>query len=162
MLGVDLIFLGSGSIRGEELGPIVQYQDLMTIFPYNDEIYRVDVNGEQLRRMISHVLRDGAFRGETEFYQYSRGLRIEYDVANSKLLSLSFEGKEVCDEDTFTLGLQSFHLRNIEKFFNVTEAEVSARREPKVLTTSCTDVLEEYFSGRELVRVSEEKRLVLR
>ena len=162
VLGVDLMFLGSGSIRGQELGPIVQYQDLMTIFPYNDEVYRVDINGEQLRRMIKHVLRDGAFRGETEFYQYSRGLRIEYDVAKNELISLSFEGKEVCDEDTFTLGLQSLHLSNIEKFFNVTEAEVSVRREPKVLTTSCTDVLEEYFSGKDLVRVSDVKRLILR
>ena len=45
---------------------------------------------------------------------------------------------------------------------DVTEEEVSATRKPKVLSTSCTDILEEYFSGQERIRVSDEKRLVIR
>ena len=162
VLNVDLVFLGSGSIRGEELGPIVQYQDLLQIFPYNDEIYRVDVNGEQLRRMVKHILRDEAFAGHTEFYQFSRGFRIEYDRAAKELISLSYNGYEIRDFDRFTLALQAFHLRNIKEFMDVTEEEVSATRKPKVLSTSCTDILEEYFSGQERIRVSDEKRLVIR
>lgn len=162
VLGVDLVFLGSGSIRGEELGPIVQYRDLMQVFPYNDEIYRVDVTGEQLRRMVRHILREEAFCGHTEFYQFSCGLYIEYDRSAKELLSLTYNGHTVRDTDHFTLALQAFHLRNCKEFLDVTEAELSARRKPKVLSTSCTDILEEYFSGQERVRVSEEPRLVLR
>ena len=56
-LGVDMVFLGSGSIRGNEMGPIVRHYDLMQIFPYNDATWVIYVNGEQLRRMISHILR---------------------------------------------------------------------------------------------------------
>lgn len=163
VLGVDIMFLGSGSIRGEELGPIVRYQDLLQIFPYNDEIYRVFVNGAQLKQMVKHILRDEAFEGEhTEFYQFSRGFRVEYDRAKKELVSISLNGYEIRDFDQFKLGLQSFHLKNIKEFLNVSAEEVSKPRRPKVLSTNSTDVLEEYFSHQELIRVSEERRLVLR
>ena len=164
VLGVDIMFLGSGSIRGEELGPIVQYQDLLQIFPYNDEIYRVFVSGEQLRRMMLHILRDEAFEegDHTEFYQFSRGFRAEYDRAKKELVSLSLNGYEIRDFDQFKLGLQSFHLKNIGDFLNVPLEEVSFPRRPKVISTNSTDILEEYFSHQELIRVSEEHRLVLR
>ncbi|MBQ5754339.1 MAG: 5'-nucleotidase C-terminal domain-containing protein [Oscillospiraceae bacterium] len=152
------------SIRGEELGPIVQYQDLLQIFPYNDEIYRVFVSGEQLRRMMLHILRDEAFEegDHTEFYQFSRGFRAEYDRAKKELVSLSLNGYEIRDFDQFKLGLQSFHLKNIGDFLNVPLEEVSFPRRPKVISTNSTDILEEYFSHQELIRVSEEHRLVLR
>ena len=141
---------------------LVQYRDLMQVFPYNDEIYRVDVTGEQLRRMVKHILREEAFCGHTEFYQFSCGLYIEYDRSAKELITLTYNGHPVQDTDRFTLALQAFHLRNCKEFLDVTEAELSARRKPKVLSTSCTDILEEHFSGQERVRVSEEPRLVLR
>jgi len=160
-LGVDMVFLGSGSIRGEELGPLVQYQDLMQVFPYNDTIYRLVVDGKTLCRMIRHILRDGALEGFTEFYQFSEGLRIEYDTAKKEVVRIQFEGKDVEDEDRFTLAVQSFHLRNIEKFMGVTEEDVSAISAPRVLSTNCTDVLDEYFTNKELVRASKNGRLIL-
>jgi len=163
VLGVDIMFLGSGSIRGEELGPIVQYQDLLKIFPYNDEIYRVFVNGGQLKRMVKHILRDEAFEGEhTEFYQFSRGFRVEYDRTARELISLSLNGYEIRDFDQFKLGLQAFHMKNIKEFLDVSEEEISTPNRPKVLSTNSTDVLEEYFSHQELIRCSEERRLILR
>ena len=141
----------------------MQYQDLLQIFPYNDEIYRVFVNGEQLKRMVKHILRDEAFEGDhTEFYQFSRGFRIEYDRTKKELVSLSLNGYEIRDFDQFKLGLQAFHLKNIKKFLDVAAEEISTPRRPKVLSTNSTDVLEEYFSHQELIRGSEERRLVFR
>jgi len=163
VLGVDIMFLGSGSIRGEALGPIVQYRDLQQIFPYNDKIYRIYVNGAQLRRMVKHILRDEALEGEhTEFYQFSRGFRIEYDRESKELISLSLNGYEIQDFNQFSLGLQAFHLQNIKDFLAVDLDEVSTPRRPKVVSTNSTDVLEEYFSNQELIRASGERRLVLR
>ena len=106
-------------------------------------------------------MRDGALEGLTEFYQFSEGLQIEYDTAKKEVVRILFQDKEVEDEDRFTLAIQSFHLRNIEKFMGVTEEEVSAITAPKVLSTSCTDVLDEYFSNKELVRASSKGRLIL-
>jgi 5'-nucleotidase len=78
-LGVDLMLLGSGSIRTEKMGPIVLYQDLVETFPYDGSITMIKVNGAQLTRMIRYFLRDEAFIGEhTEFYQVSNGMRIVY------------------------------------------------------------------------------------
>ena len=61
-----------------------------------------------------------------------------------------------------TLGLQSFHLKNMEKFLDVSLEEVTANKRPKISSTKSTDVLEEYFSQHELIRVSNEQRLILR
>ena len=161
VLGVDVMFLGSGSIRKEELGPIVRYQDLVEILPYNDEIYMLMVTGKQLRTMVKYILREEAFYGHTEFYQFSRGFRIEYNRIKKELVSLSLNGYEIRDDDQFKLGLQDYHLSNIKDFLNVSLEEASQIRRPKMLSTNCTDVVEEYFSMQELVRASDEHRLII-
>lgn len=162
VLGVDIVFLGSGSIRGEKMGPIVLYQDLIEIFPYNDETYRIYVTGSQLRKMVKHVLRDEFKSGETEFYQFSRGFRIEYDSQKKELISLSLKGTEVKDDDEYTLALQKYHLNSIEAFLNVTLDEVSQIKKPKLLTANETDLIEEYLSHHDLIRAPEEKRLIIK
>lgn len=160
-LGVDVVLLGSGSIRGNEIGPIVRHYDLVQIFPYNDATWVLYVNGEQLKRMIKHILREEAFFGHTEFYQFSRGLRIEYDRKNKELISLSYNGFEVMDGDSFKIALQDFHFQSMGEFLAVTHEEVQLPRAPKVISTNNTDMLEEFFRNRELIRVSEEKRLII-
>ncbi len=162
MLGLDIMLLASGSIRGKELGPIVLYSDLVRILPFNDEIYRAVVKGNQLRRMMTHMLRPEVFTdAHTEFYQLSKGLRVEYDRTENRLLSLSYNGNEVKDEDTFTLGMQGFHLKNIGDFLNVPYEEIAENKRPTVIATNDVDVLDEYFSGHELIKLSSEKRLIL-
>ena len=158
-LGVDIMFWGSGSIRREDMGPIVRYQDLLEVLPYSEEVYRIVVNGSQIRKMIKYVLRDEAFAGHTEFYQFSKGLRIVYDKKKKEIMELSLNGNEIKDDFTYSLGLQAYHFKNIKDFLDVTQEEVSKIQKPKVLTTSSTDVIEEYFRANELIRASEEKRL---
>ena len=161
VLEVDVMLLGSGSIRREDLGPIVHYQDLLEVLPYNDAVYMLFVTGAQLRTMIKYMLRDEAFLGTTEFYQFSRGFRAEYDRSSRELVSLSLNGYEIRDKDDYTVGIQSFHLNNLKDFLGITPEEISTVRKPKMLSTNCTDVVEEYFSRQELVRASSEHRLVI-
>ena len=161
-LGLDIMMVGSGSIRGEELGPIVMLEDLTQIFPYNDEIFRISVTGTQLRRMVKHILRTGALLGVTEFYQYSSGFHIVFDYDAQQLLELSFEGKDIEDEKIYDVGISSFHFKNLKEFFGVSEEEVSKNKAPKIVATKSADVLEEYFSHKELVKVPEERRLVIK
>lgn len=49
-LGIDVMLIGSGSIRAEKLGPIVTYGDLIEGFPYDDGVYMFKVTGRQLAR----------------------------------------------------------------------------------------------------------------
>ncbi|MBQ3236001.1 MAG: 5'-nucleotidase C-terminal domain-containing protein, partial [Oscillospiraceae bacterium] len=161
-LGLDIMMVGSGSIRGEELGPIVMLEDLTQIFPYNDEVFRIAVTGTQLRKMIKHILRTGALLGVTEFYQYSKGFHIVFDYDAQQLLELSLDGKDVEAEKIYTVGISSFHYKNLPEFFGVTEEEVSENKIPKIVATKSADILEEYFSHRELVKAPEETRLVIK
>ncbi len=162
MLGLDIMLLASGSIRGKTLGPIVLFNDLVQILPFNDEIFRVQINGRQLRHMITYMLRTEAFTGaHTEFYQLSKGLKAEYDFEKKQLLSFCFEGNEIKDTDTFSVGMQGFHLNNIGKFLDVPYDEIVSAGRPVKVATNDLDVLDEYFSSRELLKVSDEQRLVL-
>ena len=157
VLGVDVMLLGSGSIRRETLGPIVTYQDLLEVLPYNDSVHMIIVTGSQLRHMIAYAMRSDPGK---EAYQYSRGLRVEYNRERQELTSLSLNGYEIRSDEQIRVGIQDFHLCNIEKFLDVSLGEVSRIKKPRVLSTSCTDVVEEYFSHQELVRASSEQRQV--
>ena len=101
----DLMVLGSGSIRKEELGPIVTFQDMKENTPFDDGLWMLKVKGEQLRRMVSYVFRDEAWSGHTEFYQYSRGMRILWDRRKRVLEEFRFHGAEIRDQDEFSIGL---------------------------------------------------------
>ena len=158
-LGVDLAFVGSGSIRRTKLGPIVKQQDLLEILPYRDTMHRIVVDGAQLRHMICYIFRDEAFLGHTEFYQYSKGFRIEYDKTNRKLVSLKLNGKEIQDDDKITIAIKGFHLSSIKEFMDISLEEVSKYSNPKVIATDCTDVVEEYFISHELITAASDTRI---
>ena len=156
------MMLGSGSIRAQEMGPIVMLEDLLQVFPYSDEVYRITVTGAQLKRMISFSLRKGALDGLTEFYQYSRGFEIYFDYENQVLEKLVLNGEEVTDEKLYNVGITSFHFENIKDFLDVSLEEISKNKEPKVVATKSADVLEEYFSKQELCKVAPDRRLCLK
>ena len=161
-LGLDIMMVGSGSIRAEEMGPIVLLEDLLQVFPYSDEVYRITVTGAQLKRMIKYSLRKGALQGLTEFYQYSRGFEINFDYDNQELISMSLDGEPIDDEKCYSVGITSFHYQNLKEFLDVSVEEISKNKEPKVIATKSADVLEEYFSKKELVKVAPDRRLCLK
>ncbi len=160
-LQVDIMLLGSGSIRADELGPIVTFGDLTKAYPYDDWIYSVYPTGAQLKRMVTYIMRDAAFTNDTEFYQFSRRLKSVYDYATKKLISLTFDGEDVSDEKLYCVGVQLFHFNNFTEFFGVPFEEVAANEKPKILATSCIDVLDEYLSVRERVDSHIEGRIIV-
>lgn len=160
-LGLDVMFLGSGSVRGEVLGPIVELGNLMQIFPYNDEIYMVKVNGEQLRRMITYMLRDEAFLGTTEYYQLSKDLRAVYSKDKKALMEFQYKDEDVKDDQMFTVGLQNFHYLNAKDFLNVGEEEFEANQKPRVVATSTQDIIVEYLSCHHRLDYQPKERIVI-
>ena len=158
-LGLDIMLLGSGSIRNEQLGPIVQLQDLAEIFPYKNEIERIYLTGEQLRSVLMYILRDEALDGKTEFYQLSHGLRVVYSRSEKRLLNVELNGKEIEPEQLVSVGLQEYDMMNMDKFFGITRAEAEKNGKTKTVATSCFDVLEENLSDMELVSDPSDRRL---
>ena len=84
-LGVDLALLGSGSIRGEMLGPIVTRGDLLEVFPYKNPVFGFNLTGDQLRRAVTFLMRDEAILvkdSHCECFQFAG------DAANVKIQTL--------------------------------------------------------------------------
>ncbi len=160
-LGIDVMLVGSGSIRGETLGPVVKYLTLKEIFPYDDAVYMVHMYGYLFRRFVKHMLRDEAFSGHTEFYQFSKGIEIKYSRSKKELLHLKFNGEEIKDDDVLTVGIQNFHFANLEEFFNITYAEAELIRKPRVISTSCLDLIDEYLSSHGHLKHEVEGRIVI-
>lgn len=146
-LRLDIMLVGSGSIRNTELGPIVLLSDLAECFPYNDPIYMCYIKGSQLRHMILYMLRDEALLGEhTEFYQFSEGLSAVYDKNTHSFVKFEYFGEPIEDDRVFTVGLQSYHFKNIDANFDITQEEISKNGKPRMVATDCQEILEEYLS----------------
>ena len=145
-LGVDIAMLGSGAIRTPDLGPLVTYKNLVECMPYDNAMYPVHVTGNQLKQMISYMLRDEVWKGaHSTFFQISKRLKVVYDIPGSKMLEFSFDGVPVEDENVFRIALQDYQLNNFKRNFNIVLEEVTANKKPVVLCTSARDVLEEYL-----------------
>ena len=157
----DIMFLGSGSLRLPSLGPIVTLQDLKEFFPYDDSLHLVTVTGAQLRRMVTHILREEAYAGHTEFYQYSKGVRFVWSRKRQCFDEFSFNGKPIADDDRIKIGLQKYHFENFDDFFGVPIAEVSQNRRPRVVATSCCGIYEELLATRAEHDAHVEGRLVV-
>ena len=160
-LGVDVMLMGSGSIRTETFGPIVSYKDLVEAFPYEDKVYRIYVTGAQLEHMLKFVLREEAYSDHTEFYQLSRGIRVEYDRETQKIVDLQLNGKKVLPDDQIKVGIQGFHFNNIKEHLDVTQDEVSEIKPPKIVSTTCQDIVEEYLVSQEFVPEPTDRRMIV-
>lgn len=161
-LGLDIMLLGSGSIRNEQMGPLVVYQDLVECYPYDDSLHMITVTGYQLRRMLLYMLRDEVWQGEhCEFYQLSKGLKVVYDRKQSQMLEFSYEGEPITNDRLFKVGIQKFHYMNFDRFFNVPIAEIEANFKTVIIATSTRDVLEEYLINHQHLDREIDGRLTL-
>ncbi|MBR4396068.1 MAG: bifunctional metallophosphatase/5'-nucleotidase [Eubacteriaceae bacterium] len=144
----DVMLFGSGSIRKETLGPLVTYSDLLECCPYDDPIYMLEVTGEQLRRMLTFMLRDEAFEGDhTEFYQLSRGMRVLYDRKEHSIKEFRLNGKDIKDDDMIKIALQEYHYGIFSDAFGFALEEVTANKRPRMVVTSTFSILEELLSS---------------
>ena len=105
------------------------------------------VTGEQLKRMIKYMLRDEVWEGShCEFYQFSKGTRVLYDRNTHEIKKFTLNGEPLDDERIYKIGLQHFHFKNLENFFSVPYDEVAKNGKPRMVSTSCREILDEYLS----------------
>ena len=154
--------LCSGSLRIEELGPIVTLGNLTEAFPYDDPVFAVNVTGAQLKWMLKYMMRDGVWKGEhSEFYQLSDGLHVVYSRPEHKYKEFKFKDQDLDDDRLFTLGLQQFHYNNFENSFGLKLSDVLKNGPRRTLSTSCRQVIEEYFSEHQhLDRIAGDRLII--
>ena len=160
---VDLVMLGSGTLRREEAGPIITLGDLRELYPYSGKIYEISVTGKQLRKILKHIFREEAFEGEhTEFFQFSRGFRCKWSRKKQDFFKLSINGKIVKDDDVYKIALQEFHYNNIEGSLGIQLENVLKNAKEKVLATAEQDVLLEYLPTMKMPDCGIQDRLVVK
>lgn len=156
---VDIAFIGSGSIRLKELGPVITLGDLLACFPFEDTIKKFMVSGEMLKRMFNKFMRNENRKMQGEYYQVSSGVNATFSESSNELLKLTVNGKEVDEKETYSICLQGYHYSNIEKFFTLKEEELSKYGEVKLVSTSQKDVVEEFLRNNQNLSSKIEGRL---
>lgn len=158
----DVVLLGSGSVRGTELGPVVTLGSLRTVYPYDGPLYKVTLTGAQLKQVFGHFMRPDNRDGEGECYQVNRGIKAVYANARQELASLTVNGHAVEDNQHYTICLQDYHYKNFEKVLGLPSEALTALSRPIVVTTSGRDVLEEYLSAHQNLSAAVEGRMEYR
>ena len=159
---VDVMFVGSGSIRGTELGPLVTLGDYTAIFPFDDALYRFTITGAQLKQIFKHILRPENRDREGECYQVSKGVKAVYVDAARDLETLTINDQAVKDGDQYTIGLQGYHSENSAPNIGLSAEELTALQPSRVVTTSVLDVLEEYLRSHQNLSSKVEGRLTFK
>lgn len=157
---LDVMLLGSGSVRVKEAGPLVTLGNLISCFPYADTLTRYTVNGATLRQMFGHWMRPENRSGEGECYQVNEGVRAVYSESKHALESLAVNGQPVDDSQLYTVGLQGYHSANCGIYLNTPPEELAAAGKPKVVSTNVQDVMLEFLRNNQNVSRKVEGRLV--
>ncbi len=156
----DIMFVGSGSIRTKELGPLVTLGDLMACFAYDDSLNRFEITGRELRTIFAHIMRPENRDGEGECYQVTRGVHAVYNNEAKRLDVLTYKGVPVEDDQVFTICLQGYHEKSAESYLNISAEMLRASGKAKVVSTSARGVLEEYLRNHQNITAKVEDRLV--
>jgi 5'-nucleotidase len=158
----DISLIGSGSIRVEEMGPVVTLKDFRACFPYDDFLNRYTVSGKRLKQIFSYIMRLENRDGEGECYQVNSSVRAVYDDKASTLKSLSVNGEPVEDDKLYTASIQGYHFNNSKDYLGITNEEFLESGKHKVITTSAQEVLEEFLRNNQNISKEIEGRLVYR
>ncbi|GAX34091.1 bifunctional metallophosphatase/5'-nucleotidase [Nodularia sp. NIES-3585] len=158
---LDVVFVASGSIRGQELGPPVTLSDLKTVFPYQDTLHKFRVTGVHLTQIFAHIMRpENRIEGQSEYFQVNQGIKAVYNDALHSLESLSIQEQAVQDNQHYTICMDGYRYQNSAQNLGITHAELTKLADPKVIVTNYQDVLEEYLSHHQNLNSHIEGRLV--
>ena len=156
----DVVLVGSGSIRVEEIGPLVTLKDFKACFPYDDFLNRYTASGNKLKKIFSYIMRNENRDGEGECYQVNEGIEAVYDEKAGTLQSLKVKGEPIDDNKLYTVCMQGYHFNNSADYLGITNEELLEAGNHKVITTSAQEVLEEYLKNNQNISRDLEKRLV--
>lgn len=160
MSETEITLIGSGSIRGEELGPVVTLGDLLACFPYEDNLVKYYIKGSQLKKIFSHILRTENRNGEGECFQVNARVNAVYSDLSNRLLSLSIDKIPVIENQKYSLTLQGYHIANSQANLGITDYELVACQAPKVVSTSTCQILEEWLRNNSNVTRKIEGRIL--
>ncbi len=155
---LDIVLLASGAIRGSELGPLVTLSDLKQVFPYDNTLYKFRVSGADLTKIFTHIMSpENKISDGGEYFQVSKGIQAVYNNVEQRLESLMINGESVEEDREYTISIDNYRYENCLTKLGVTHEELG---NPKVISKSGQDVLEEYFGRHQNLNSHIEGRLI--
>jgi 5'-nucleotidase len=163
--GVDIVFISSGAIRGQQLGEVVTKGDLRKVFPYDNKVVEFKLTGKQLREALLFMFRDESIDAPDdggEFYQLSKGVKVVYNRQEHRLETLELNGHAIQDDDMIKVAMGDFHYNNIDDFLQLNKDDIKKNGTVKTLSSSDYIIVEERMSGVPLIRVDKEERITIK
>ena len=163
--GVDIVFISSGAIRGQQLGVVVTKGDLRKVFPYDNKVVEFKLTGKQLREALLFMFRDESIDAPDdggEFYQLSKGVKVVYNRQEHRLETLELNGHAIQDDDMIKVAMGDFHYNNIDNFLQLNKDDIKKNGTVKTLSSSDYIIVEERMSGVPLIRVDKEERITIK
>lgn len=146
--GLDMVLLGSGSLRKELLGPIVTKGNLLDMYSYDEKLLSILLTGAEIKRGMKCMFDQAAADeegGHSEYYQISEGFHFTYEKETGILIEATLYGEPISDDALFRVGIEGFHADNMEQFLELDSEVIKARGEWKVTTNNIRNSIEEYM-----------------
>lgn len=159
-LGVDLVFVASGSIRKTKLSRLVTRSDLMEVYPYDEAMISFSVTGERLSRMLARLMEALYREGTREFYQWNRDLRVQV-LDGGEIGQIMMKGAPLDLEAEYRLAMQDYHFGIIEDHFGISHEDLADKGRIRVVSTSAQDNLIEYFRKHKIPKNRVDGRISL-
>ena len=152
----------------------ITMRDLVNTYPYPNTLVKKEINGKNLRRMLERTaeyftlddkgeitIAQNYFTPKPQHYNYDMfdGINYTIDVAQpfgERIVALSYQGKTVKDDDTFTITVNNYRASGGGKYEMVKEA--------KTLETYQEDMVEimmDYFKRHPKVKVEHKNNITL-
>jgi len=157
---LDVVLLGSGSIRHESLGPAVSLGDFLSCFPFKDTLISYTVDGSTLWQMFNHWMRLENRTHQGECYQVNAGVRAVYKNQSHELTELCVNNKQITETKLYKVGLQGYHANNSEANLNVSMDKLRGAGRSKIVATSVQDLVLEYLREHQNFSKQVEGRLI--
>ena len=159
-LGVDLVFIASGSIRKPKLGQLVTRSDLMELFPYDEAMISFSVKGDVLEAMLGHLMRSLYQEGSREFYQWNAELRVQVDD-QGQIREILMKGQPLDYQADYRIAMQDYHVGILADTFGISREELAQTGRIRVVSTSAQDNIVEYFRKHKIPRTRRDGRISL-
>ena len=126
--GTDVFLLSSNGVRVRAFGPEVTRKDLLMALPYDNEIYRLTMNGTRLTEMITYMLRKESWEGVNIFILFSGTVSIDFDRERRFVREVRIFGKVPDPERLYTVGITSYLRKNMTALLDIGEAELPVEK----------------------------------
>lgn len=157
---VDVVFLNSGAIRSDKLGPLVTLGAFKSIFPFNQPAHKLVVTGAVLKHIFKYTLSPEERQKQRTILQISKGVKVVYNDVKRDLERLTINGQPVQDDKQYSILLLDYYYQNSESMLGLKPEELTALGGAKVATTAMADVVEEYLRNHQNLNSQVEGRVV--